>query len=233
MTIAIVPDEGDVTRRVTEHIELVPIVARQVRRQLGGALDVDELESMAREGLLAAARTFDPSRGVPFRRWANLRVKGAIFDGLRAHGGLPRRVYQRVRALEAASNVGEALVEEDAAAPPAGAEAADARVGANLATMATAMAAAFLAARSDGLEEVEDEERASPEEATARKELLEHVRRAIAARPEAERRLLERHYFDGLTLDEAGRELGLSKSWASRLHARAIADLTAELRSRG
>ena len=48
------------------------------------------------------------------------------------------------------------------------------------------------------------------------------VRAAIEKLPEKERRLLQGYYFQGKTLEEAGAEIGQSKSWASRLHARAI-----------
>ena len=40
-----------------------------------------------------------------------------------------------------------------------------------------------------------------------------------------EAELLQKHYVEGKTLLDAGAELGLSKSWASRLHARAIDQL--------
>jgi len=36
-----------------------------------------------------------------------------------------------------------------------------------------------------------------------------------------------KHYFEGKNLLEAGAELGLSKSWASRLHAQAVGRLRA------
>jgi RNA polymerase sigma factor for flagellar operon FliA len=48
------------------------------------------------------------------------------------------------------------------------------------------------------------------------------VRAAIAQLPEKERKLLEGYYFQAKTLEEAGAEIGQSKSWASRLHARAV-----------
>jgi RNA polymerase sigma factor for flagellar operon FliA len=48
------------------------------------------------------------------------------------------------------------------------------------------------------------------------------IRQAIAALPDKERQLLEMHYFGGKNLQDAGKALGLSKSWASRLHARAV-----------
>jgi RNA polymerase sigma factor for flagellar operon FliA len=48
------------------------------------------------------------------------------------------------------------------------------------------------------------------------------IRRALDSLPEKERRLLELYYYEDRTLLEAGQALGLSKSWSSRLHARAI-----------
>jgi len=58
---------------------------------------------------------------------------------------------------------------------------------------------------------------------------LEQMRRrgraAIEKLPEKERKLLEGYYFQQKTLEEAGAAIGQSKSWASRLHARAVEQL--------
>jgi RNA polymerase sigma factor for flagellar operon FliA len=69
----------------------------------------------------------------------------------------------------------------------------------------------------------------SPEEALARAELLKAVRNAIEDLPDDEATLISRHYFNGERFDEVARELGLSKSWASRLHTRAVKRLTKRL----
>ena len=220
------PDSPEVLARVTSCLDLVDILARQLRRQFGQHVQVEDLASTGREALLHAARSFDPERGVPFRRWANLRVRGAMIDGVRSSGNLPRRVYQKLRAIQAADFVHEAAAEEDATAPAATPEAADAKLSDQLASAAMAMALGFLTMKSgEELDRARDPSE-SPEEAVGRAELLATIRAAIAERPEAERRLLERHYFDDVTLEEAARELGLSKSWASRLHARAIEGIT-------
>ncbi len=44
----------------------------------------------------------------------------------------------------------------------------------------------------------------------------------MARLPERERALMKKHYWEGKNLLEAGEELGISKSWASRLHAQAV-----------
>jgi len=53
------------------------------------------------------------------------------------------------------------------------------------------------------------------------------LRQAIARLPDKERALITKHYWEGKNLLEAGRELGISKSWASRLHAQAVERLRA------
>lgn len=216
--------------RIHEGLDLVDMLARQVRRQLGPHVLFDDLASQGREALLGAARSFDAERGVPFRKWATLRVRGAMIDAARSNGNLPRRVYRKVRAIQAADRVHEALGEEQAAAPPGSPAEADARLTDQLGTAAMAMALGFLSMRSgEALERARDEKE-NPEEAVAQAELLHRIREAIAERPEAERRLVERHYFEDVNFDETARELGLSKSWASRLHARAIEGIAKSLK---
>jgi RNA polymerase sigma factor for flagellar operon FliA len=49
-----------------------------------------------------AALRFDPSRGVPFDRWAVARVRGAVVDAIRAIDFAPRSVRSRSRQIDAA-----------------------------------------------------------------------------------------------------------------------------------
>jgi RNA polymerase sigma factor for flagellar operon FliA len=211
-------------------MDLVDLNARQVARRMGTAsVTLDDLRSFGQEGLLLAARTFDESHGVPFRRWANLRVRGAILDGVRRWGSLPRRIYRELKAIAAGDALQEAYDAEDAAQPAATAEAADARLTSYLAGLATAIATGVIAApKGEGAEAHAHDP--TPEEAVAKAELVTRVKAAVARLPDAERTLVELHYFGEQTLDEAAASLGLSKSWGSRLHARAIDAMARELR---
>jgi len=222
-------DAPEVLARFRDELDLVDVNARQVARRLSAtSVTLDDLRSFGREGLLQAARSFDAARGVPFRRWANLRIRGAIIDGVRQWGHLPRRVYQELRALSAADRVEEAYDEEQAGTPATTPEAADARLTSYLAGMATAMAVGSLSAGDD----VDPGERApSPEELVTTAELVARVKAIVQRLPDAERTLIERHYFGDETLDQAAASLGLSKSWGSRLHARAIERIAKEMRS--
>ncbi|MDP9000057.1 MAG: sigma-70 family RNA polymerase sigma factor [Myxococcota bacterium] len=222
-------DGPEVLARFHAELDLVDIVARQLGRRIAAAVTLDDLRSFGREGLLQAARTFDESHGVPFRRWANVRIRGAMIDGVRKWGGLPRRVYRELRSWEAGDRMLTTYDEEDAIGPATTPEAADARLTAYLAGIATAIAMGTMVASPRENREVEgcDE---TPEKLVQDLELSTRVRAIVAKLPDRERTLIERHYFGDETLDAAAASLGLSKSWGSRLHARAIEIIGRELR---
>ncbi len=217
------PDDVVTRQRVEENLDLVDMLARQIQRNFGDYVHIEDLEGFGREALVVAARKFEADRGATFRTWAFIRIRGAMLDAVRAEGNVPRRVYRKLRAMQAADLVHETCEEENAAARPKTAEEADAKLGKQLATSAVAMAMNFLNMRrgDEALARTEDD-REDPEEANTRADLLHKVRAAIAARPEAERIILERYYFEEVSLDQLGREMGLSRSWASRLHTRAL-----------
>jgi RNA polymerase sigma factor for flagellar operon FliA len=223
-------DGPEVLARVRQGLDLVDLVARHLVQHVGRCVAFDELRSFGSEGLLSAARSFDPDRGVPFRRWAAIRVRGAMIDGVRSLSSIPRSVYRRMKVLEAADRVQEARVEEDAASPATTAEQADERLGSYMAGIATAVAMGLLGQRVEGSEGEATERGLSAEEQMQREELFAAVRAAIESRPDPEKQLLQRHYFDDVTFEQAAVELGLSKSWASRLHARAIEAIGRELK---
>jgi len=229
-------DPPEVLERFHSHLDLVEVIARQISRDLGPAAEFDDLRSMGQKGLLDAARRFDEARGVAFRRFANYRVRGAIFDGIRTSAPLPRRAHARLRALEASLLVAR-TADDDAGSPAdnalrSDARAADARLTEHLAVMATAMAIGLLAtpAVGDDGESSAMDPALSPEEAVANAELRAIVVQALADLPDDERTMVDRHYLHGERIDLVSASLGLSKSWGSRLHTRAVARLTKRLR---
>jgi RNA polymerase sigma factor FliA len=221
-------DSPVIHARLRAGLPLVKAICNQIRAQYGLSMRIEDMMSYGREGLLAAARSFDPARGVPFKRWANLRVRGAVIDGVRASSQVPRSMYARCRApaIEALSPSGSA---EDDTDRQDTAVSADRRLGEYLAAVATAVSLGFAGGGEDRHGEPTDR-CPTAEESLLRYELYEAIRAAVTELPEVERTLVERHYFEGVTFEDAATELGLSKSWASRLHARAIGYVTRSLR---
>ena len=215
--------------RVREAMELLDGVARGVLRQLGSRFDVDDLKGYAHEAVTEVVQRFDESRGVSFRGYARLRLRGAILDGLRKESGLPRGVAARLRALEAADLYVDASAEESAKRPASAAE-ADARVQKFLKGLATAYATGLVAREGGEVASApEDHEVLDPERAAGRKELRALLDRALTDIGEPEGTILRRHYFLDEDLQDAAASVGLSKSWGSRLHARGIDKLSRRL----
>jgi RNA polymerase sigma factor for flagellar operon FliA len=65
----------------------------------------------------------------------------------------------------------------------------------------------------------------SADEQLESRQLQDLVREAVDKLPARERQLILAHYWGEETLLDAGRDLGISKSWASRTHARALLKL--------
>jgi RNA polymerase sigma factor for flagellar operon FliA len=195
--------------------ELVERVLRSVVRELSLSVDLGDLRGWGHTGLLEAKQRFDASRGVRFSTFAYYRVRGAMLDGVRRQGWLRRSAYAKLRALEAADAVSSEHAEAHGNAPApslaARAEAIDDILG--------KISAAFVIAT---VGQAEQETQDTPETLLASEETRSVVKQSLAILPERERVLIDAVYFEGLTIEEAGARLGLSKSWASRMHGKAL-----------
>lgn len=220
-------DSPEVLERFHAELSLVETIAGQIARSVGSSIEFDDLIGAGREGLLDAARRFEAQRGVPFRAYANFRVRGAILDGVRQLSLLPRRAHERIVALKEAASVSEGEAERTFGADsPVTPSSADEALAEHLSAIAFA-AAVGIAAESHGETADGDD---TPEDALGRAELIQVVRSAIAELSNDEGELVRRHYLEGERLEDIGRNLGMSKSWASRLHTRAVARLAKRLR---
>lgn len=224
-------DSPEVLERVYAGLEIVEQVARRFARALGGTLEVDDLAGYGRVGLLTAARRFDPAFGPPFEAYARFLIRGAVLDAVRGMA-LPRRTYERLRAIEAATRISEGLIESTffgAPAPSMAQKRAEAE-----AAMATAMALgvmADVAAQADG--ELISVERSDPEQELSNAQRRALVLRLVSELPHEEAELIRRHYLEDKSFDEVAQDLKISKSWASRLHTRAITRLSKQVQRAG
>lgn len=70
-------------------------------------------------------------------------------------------------------------------------------------------------------------------ERAMRLELLAFLSDLVASLPEKEAALLRATFYEGRTLTEAARRVGISTPWASRLQTRTLADLRVALEKKG
>jgi RNA polymerase sigma factor FliA len=91
----------DVDQLVADSLPLVRAVVGSMAHHYPRHCDRDELVAAGTFGLVEAARRFDPSKGVPFERWAVLRIRGAVVDAVRALDFAPRALRSSARDLTA------------------------------------------------------------------------------------------------------------------------------------
>ena len=214
------PDSDD----FAAHQELVERVVRRLIRELDLSCEAGDLLAWGHQGLLEAKQRFDASRGVRFSTFAYYRVRGAVLDGVRAQGFIKRRAYAKLKAYEAA----DSLAEDSAEATAAGGAPALAERAREIEDMLGKISAAYVLS---ALGQSDEREQNTPESLIADAQDRGAVHDGLAALPDKERLLLEAVYFGGATIEEAGAKLGLSKSWASRVHAKALSRMRRKLSS--
>lgn len=203
---------------------LVRSIATRLRIQLELRSDLDDLISAGYLGLVEARSRFDASRGIQFSTFAYYRIRGAMVDHLRKSTTLSRRAYAKVKLAESADRVGEDVAELRAAAP---AERANLEATVQALDDAVGKLTASFVLSCLGL----DEEPTDPETALADSQQAGRLHAAIESLPERERAIVVGHYIDGRRFDAIAEELGVSKSWTSRMHGKALQRIRRALES--
>ncbi|GLQ86471.1 sigma-70 family RNA polymerase sigma factor [Dyella flagellata] len=170
-------------------------------------------------GLMEAIERFDVSRGVSFKPFARLRVRGAVFDGLRVLRNVhlelghdaPYRAAaakERVESLHEESN-GDAL--EDFIATT---------VGLGLGFLLDMQSMPGGMQPADAYAELE------------KAQLSAAVSESLELLTERDRLVVVLHYYHQLSFVEVAKRLGVTKGRVSQLHKRALERLRCCLRER-
>jgi RNA polymerase sigma factor for flagellar operon FliA len=212
-----------VERLVEEYLPYAEALARSMRASLPSHVDPDELLSLARLGLVDAAQRFDPDRKVSFKTYAYYRIRGSIFDGLRAMVPASRTDAARFK-FRSAMELYLRQESETIGAAKGKPRAVDVEDMKNLVFV---MASVYVLSLDSTLEHTELEARGTrnPQDEMERHELAELLQQLIRRLGEQEQQIIRMYYFENRTLDEIGATLNLSKSWICRMHARAMKKL--------
>jgi RNA polymerase sigma factor for flagellar operon FliA len=217
---------------IEQYMPYAASIASRVCQSLSSAVDYEEVLCNARLGLLEAAKRFDNEQEVDFRTFAYYRIKGAIYDGLRRSGWLPRTLYAKIKFEEAAN---EYLQNRSLGSSKENvSRGTQEKVEDNSVAETVNSLASIYIISIDATEDmdVEDKDSMDVEQRTEFMQVRRHMRDAIGTLPDKEKQLIMMYYFQNKTLEEVGAKLGLSKSWTSRLHARALSLLFKRIRNR-
>ena len=195
------------------HRSYAHAIASGILSKLPAHVEKSDVQACAELGLMEAARVFDSSLGVQFKTFAYYRIRGAIYDGLRKAAWFTRSQYKDFRFEQAANEYMKDSSEASAAQ------------GVTMDELehhtSSIVACYMLSLESNDVAQPTDKRRSQEEELLA-KEASARLRAAVPKLPEKNRRVIEAYYFEGRNLDEIGAEMGLSKSWTCRIHAKAL-----------
>lgn len=170
-------------------------------------------------GLMEAIERFDPTRGATFQSFARLRVRGAVFDGLRVLRNIHLELgYDVVHPRTAARDRVQSLSEDSDDDPLEAFIATTISLGLGFLLDMQSMPGRTHA--PDAYAELE------------KAELSAAVVECVEQLPERERAIVVLHYYHQLSFSDIADQLQVTKGRVSQLHKRALGQLRCRLRER-
>jgi RNA polymerase sigma factor FliA len=232
-------EEKDFKRRedlIIKYAPLVKKIAERMAMRLPPQISKDELIGPGILGLFDAIDKFDSTKGIQFRTYANLRIKGAILDELRKMDWLSRsvrrninRVEDSIRGLEL--KFGRAP-KDDEIAEDMGLDIESYHkmigksCGVNLLSLDELMLDGATPKISKQVSDVP-----SPFDDLKVKEIKTVISKALSTLSKKEQLVMSLYYYDELTLKEIAKVLDLTESRISQIHSKAIIRLRVKMRT--
>jgi RNA polymerase sigma factor FliA len=225
---------------ILEHLPQIKYIAQRISTKLPSPVELNDLVSAGILGLLDAIEKFDPHRGVKFKTYAELRIKGAILDSLRNLDWAPRSLRKKSKDLEKVyreleQRLGRPATDKEVCEAMEISlqefyELVDQIKGLNLGSFQE------LAGQDDDknseplVKYVPDAPQMDPFFVFHKTEIQGILSSAIDTLPKKERLVVSLYYFDEMTMKQIGKVLGVNESRVSQLHTKAMLRLRTKLR---
>lgn len=215
---------------------LVKSIARRISTKLPRHYELEDLVSDGVVGLLSAAERFDPNRGVKFETFATYYIKGSILDNLPKVPVIKSTGQVQVQKANVPNEESYQDDEEESSFSDTGEEVEN---ESNLLYNKITQISYNYILSLDAPTGNDSEENYSLINQLGKfdtiqndiefEELQNILRVAIEHLPTQERTTLKYYYFSRMPFNEIGKKLGLSESWVSRIHKRALEQLRSKL----
>jgi RNA polymerase sigma factor FliA len=224
---------------IERYLELVRFTAERMHMKLPSEVEVDDLMSAGLFGLMDAIDAFDPDRGVKFETYCTQRIRGAIFDELRAMDWVPRLVRSRTAKVEKVRK----QIEMETGRRATDAEIADRmkvakpefdklQKDSRPVGIVSLNRKWFETDSSKDVREIDvirDTKQESPVQQIQRQDLQTLITKGLSR---AERLIVILYYYEEMTMKEIGTTLDLSESRVSQMHSSILARLKAQMQHR-
>jgi RNA polymerase sigma factor for flagellar operon FliA len=224
---------------IEKYLDIVRYTAERMHMRLPAEVDVEDLMSAGLFGLMDAIDAFDLERGVKFETYCAQRIRGAIFDELRAMDWVPRLVRSRTAKVE---RVRKSLEMEYGRKPTD--KEISSRMGVDPAEFQKLCRDSkpvgvvslnrkwFETDSNKDIREIDvihDERQENPLSELQRKDLKLLITKGLSR---AERLIVVLYYYEEMTMKEIGMTLDLSESRVSQMHSSILARLKAQMQHR-
>lgn len=227
-------DESERDQLILEHIPLLRHIVGRMSFDLPGGMDRDDLYGFGMLGLIAAADSWDATRGLKFSTYAYTKIRGAILDELRRMDFLPRGRRERVRELD---KVVRSMEQADGTPPAPEDIAAAMGIGIDEVDEILVQAKSSNEASLDEGPEghlaalLTDPRCDDPVDSVEHEEMKQLLTQVVLNLPEQEQAVINLYYGEELLLKEIGEILGVTESRVSQIHSRALYRLNKNLSS--
>jgi RNA polymerase sigma factor for flagellar operon FliA len=215
---------------IKEFLPFIKYTAHRLAWRLPPQLTVDDLVSSGLMGLLDALEKFEQGR-VKLKTYAEIRIRGAMFDELRAVDWVPRSMKKKANEMKNALS----RLEKRLGRAPEDEEVVE-ELGISLDEYyktlhdaSGAIAVRFEDFRDNGsgeglniMECMPDPNAKDPHEVLEESDLKDAIASLIDELPEKEKLILSLYYWDELTMKEIGGVLDLTESRVCQLHSQAL-----------
>ncbi len=226
-------------RLIERYLDVVRFTAERLHKRLPSEVDVEDLMSAGLFGLMDAIDAFDPDRGVKFETYCAQRIRGAIFDELRAMDWVPRLVRSRTAKLERVrktiemeegNRATDAEVAKRLNVPPEEFEklSRDSRP-VSVVSMHRKWNDNDAGKENREVDVIEDARQDRPLDRLHRNDVQALLTKGLSR---AERLILILYYYEEMTMKEIGLTLDLSESRVSQMHSSIIMRLKAQMKHR-
>jgi RNA polymerase sigma factor for flagellar operon FliA len=224
---------------VEHYLKLVRYTAERLHSRLPSEVDVEDLMSSGLFGLIDAINAFDLDRGVKFSTYCTQRIRGAIFDELRAMDWVPRLVRSRTTKMDRARKSlemtsGRKATEQEVTKHlnVSKDEFEKIRRDSRPVSMVSLNRKWYETDSSRDITEIDvvrDRRQESPISKLQRDDLKYLLTRGLSR---AERLIVVLYYYEEMTMKEIGVTLDLSESRVSQMHSSILARLKAQMQHR-
>jgi len=226
---------------VERYMGLVRSVAQRIAAKLPPRVVLDDLIADGVIGLLDAVAKYDPEKNDNFKKYARIRIQGAIIDGIRVFDWVPRAMRRRhAKYVKIATELEKKLghwptfeeLGRELAIDPVAAQDLWERLRPIVVVGFDDLRPDPDGSGAEGSQLFPDTGSPTPHHNVLHTQVLGFILASIDELGEKPRQVIYKYYFEDMKFHEIGDELGVTESRISQIHSESLKKLRIKLTKR-